>query len=217
MGSPEMQVALSKIRPHISPNLTHQKKPAQLLVALESTVQSAPRISARLQLPRPLPTLQHSLQPFKALSPSTRRPSTAPMSSQQRSTSLPLSSHSSLLLSSDPGPPLSSPFSYPFSRVHVLTRLPLSQFLAFSSPPSIPIPSTPRLFATHSAPLSNISSTPAAKFVPRRRRSSVISCQILHPRCRRIHGEFVLASGHARCPRRRRPSHLASLKRAGTS
>jgi len=44
MGSPEMQVALSKIRPHTSSNLAHQKKPAQLLVALESTIQSAPRI-----------------------------------------------------------------------------------------------------------------------------------------------------------------------------
>ena len=40
MGSPELQVALSKIRPHTSSNLSHQKKPAQLLVALESTIQS---------------------------------------------------------------------------------------------------------------------------------------------------------------------------------
>jgi len=45
MGSPEMQVALSKIRPHTSSNLAHQKKPAQLLVALELTIQSTPRIS----------------------------------------------------------------------------------------------------------------------------------------------------------------------------
>jgi len=44
MGSPEMQVALSKIRPHTSSNLAHQKKPAQLLVVLESTIQSTPRI-----------------------------------------------------------------------------------------------------------------------------------------------------------------------------
>lgn len=45
MRSPELQVALSKIRPHTSSNLAHQKKPAQLLVALESTIQSTSGIS----------------------------------------------------------------------------------------------------------------------------------------------------------------------------
>jgi len=30
----------------------------------------------------------------------------------------------------------------------------------------------------------------------------MISCQILHPHCRRIHGKFVSASGHVRCSRR---------------
>ena len=40
MRPPELQVALSKIRPHTSSNLAHQKKPAQLLVALEATIQS---------------------------------------------------------------------------------------------------------------------------------------------------------------------------------
>jgi ribosomal RNA-processing protein 12 len=47
MSSPalEIQVALSKIRPHTSSTLAHQKKPAQLLVALESTIQSTSRNS----------------------------------------------------------------------------------------------------------------------------------------------------------------------------
>jgi len=40
MASSALQVELLKIRPHTSSNLAHQKKPAQLLVALESTIQS---------------------------------------------------------------------------------------------------------------------------------------------------------------------------------
>src|SRR6266404_2750830 len=39
-SSSELQVELSKIRPHTSSNLAHQKKPVQLLGALESTIES---------------------------------------------------------------------------------------------------------------------------------------------------------------------------------
>lgn len=46
MRSSELQAALAKIRPHTSSNLAHQKKPAQLLVALESTIQSTSGNSA---------------------------------------------------------------------------------------------------------------------------------------------------------------------------
>jgi hypothetical protein len=40
MSSHELQVILSKVRPHTSSNVAHQRKRAQLLVALESTIQS---------------------------------------------------------------------------------------------------------------------------------------------------------------------------------
>src|SRR5258708_15600614 len=40
MASTVLEDVLSKIRPHTASNLAHQKKPAQLLVALESMVHS---------------------------------------------------------------------------------------------------------------------------------------------------------------------------------
>ena len=49
MMSSEIQVELSKTRTHTSSNLAHEKKPAQLLVALEWTIQSTPGSSNTLR------------------------------------------------------------------------------------------------------------------------------------------------------------------------